>query len=351
MDVERRRVLEAAAYSVAALALPAESWWQQMASHRRPASGRGLAAAGLSDVEAVRDMTALFSRVDQRRGGGHARAAVIRYLSVDVATYLRSNFTHENVRRQMFAAASELAYLVGWMAFDDLKHAHAQRYFLVALKLAAEADDPALAGHILRAMAHQAIDLKHHREALDLSAASIRSDRYSQASPREQSLVSVIHARSLAVNGDRAAATAELLRAEDALASAAEVEAEPGRIFFFGEASLSHETACALRDSGDLDGAAQQFKRSIRTRKATKFARTHAVTPGYMGAVQMRRGEVEQACQSWAAALDAMDGVRSGRTRQVVVGVRQDLAPLQRRAGPEITELLRRTNTHLAAAT
>lgn len=237
------------------------------------------------------------------------------------------------------------------MAFDDLKHAYAQRYFSVALKLAAEANDPPLASHILRAMAHQAIDLKHHREALDLSAASICRDRYSRASARERALVSVIHARSLAVNGNRAASAAELLRAEDALASADDPETEPGRVFFFGEASLAHETACALRDSGDLDAAAQQFERSIKTRKATKFARTHAVTLGYMGAVQIRRGELEHACKSWTAALVAMEGVRSGRTRQVVIGMRQDLAPLQRRGGPEVTQLLRRANTHLAAST
>ncbi|MEV7354638.1 hypothetical protein [Kitasatospora sp. NPDC091276] len=39
-----------------------------------------------------------------------------------------------------------------------------QHYYTVAVKLAAEADDPAMAGHVLRAMAHQAVDLRkpHH---------------------------------------------------------------------------------------------------------------------------------------------------------------------------------------------
>ncbi|MGW4770537.1 hypothetical protein ACWEO2_21145 [Nocardia sp. NPDC004278] len=43
----------------------------------------------------------------------------------------------------------------------------------------------------------------------------------------------------------------------------------PARVFFFSEASLAHETACALRDSGDMAVAAEQFQLSARKRKAT----------------------------------------------------------------------------------
>lgn len=61
----------------------------------------------------------------------------------------------------MFTAASELACLSGWMAFENADHADAQEVFTAAVKLAAEADDPPMAGHVLRAMAHQAVDLGH----------------------------------------------------------------------------------------------------------------------------------------------------------------------------------------------
>jgi hypothetical protein len=68
---------------------------------------------------------------------------------------------------------------------------------------------------------------------------------------------------------------------------------EPSRVFFFGEASLAHETACMLRDTGDLSGALTAFRRSVHTRKATTFTRTHAVTLGYLGDVHARRGEID----------------------------------------------------------
>jgi len=61
VQVERRHILEAAAYSVAALALPGSSWWERMSS-RRGGRDKGIRAVGRGDLAAVREMTAMFSR-------------------------------------------------------------------------------------------------------------------------------------------------------------------------------------------------------------------------------------------------------------------------------------------------
>jgi hypothetical protein len=347
VELERRRVLEAAVYSVAALALPDAGWWRTMTEQGDKRSLPGTRRVRRSDVDAVRDMTSMFSRVDQRRGGGHARTAVAQYLTADVARYLRGSFTDDQIRRDMFSTAGELAYLAGWMAFDNSEHATAQRYFISAVKLAAEADDPPLAGHILRAMSHQAIDLGHSNEAVKLAEASIADRRYALASPRERALLGVVRARSLALTGDSKSSAAALLHAEDDLRRAEAGDGEPHRVFFFGEASLAHETACALRDSGDMAAASREFRRSVRTRKAITFTRTHAVTLGYLGAVQMQEGNIEQACTTWSTALDAMDGVRSGRTRQVTTEMRALLAPFKRRGISAVTELDARAAAYL----
>nr|WP_198663983.1 hypothetical protein [Jiangella endophytica] len=63
------------------------------------------------------------------------------------------------MRRTVFSAAGELAYLAGRMAFDSGEHEAAWRDFRTAVHLADEAGDAPLAGHVLRAMAHQAVDL------------------------------------------------------------------------------------------------------------------------------------------------------------------------------------------------
>jgi tetratricopeptide (TPR) repeat protein len=346
VDAERRRVLSCAAYSVATLT-PPSAWWDHFVSRRTsPVGGGGV--AGWGDLEAVREMVAAFSRVDQRRGGGHGRTALVQYLTSDVAAYLHGRFTDTNLRDAMFSTAGELAYLCGWMAFDNAEHALAQRYFTLALKLAAEAGDPPLAGHILRAMAHQAVDLGHPRQALGVATASTEGDPYTQACPRERALFGVVHARALAAAGDRQAATRALLRAEDDLAAAAPGDEEPGRVFFFGEASLAHETACALRDSGDLTGSIQEFQRSVRTRKAATFTRTHAVTLGYLGAVHARQGAIDEACNAWSQALETMEGVRSGRARQTVLDMRSVLSSFRGRGIRAVTDVDTRASRYLA---
>jgi DNA-binding XRE family transcriptional regulator len=347
VDMERRRVLAAATYSVAALAVPDEPWWTQMAARGTARATAKAREVGRGDLEGVREMASIFSRVDQRRGGGHARTALVQYLTSDVATYLRESYIDERVRKDMFSVASELAYLSGWMAFDNAEHSIAQHYFSVAVKLAAEADDPPMAGHVLRAMAHQAVDLGHFRRGLELAGASMDGKRYRMASPRERALFGVVYARALGAAGRKSAAAEALITAEDDLASATTSDDEPSRVFFFGEASLAHETACTLRDTGDLSGAVTQFRRSVRTRKATTFTRTHAVTLGYLGAVHLRRGEIDQACSTWSTALDAMDGIHSARARQTVVDMRAALSAFRRSGVPATVELDARACAYL----
>lgn len=347
MDAERRRLLGGVAYSFAALALPA-GWWERLASHGHARSRIGSGMAGWGDLEAVHDMMAAFRRIDQRRGGGHGRTALARYLTADVTRYLRGGFTDARLRAAMFSAAGELAYLCGWMAFDNAEQALAQRYFTIALKLAAEADDPPLAGHVLRAMAHQAIDLGHPRQAVKLAAASTDGRPYATACPRERALFGGVHARALAASGDRQAAVRALLRAEADLAAASAGDEEPGRAFFFNEASLASETACALRDISDLDGSVREFRRSVRMRDTAAFTRTHAMTLSYLGAVYVRQGAIDEACAAWSQALQMMDGLRSGRARQAVLDMRSALSSVQGRRIRAAADLDHRAARYLA---
>jgi hypothetical protein len=331
-------LLSRSAYSLAALALPAPVRPDHAARPAVP-GGKGARTAGAAEVEAVRDMVRFFSQIDQKRGGGHGRTAVVAYLRTEALAYLNGSFADDHVRRAMFSAAGELAYLAAWMAFDNDEHAVAQPYFTTAVKLAVEADDAPLAGHILRAMAHQALELGHGPEAARIAAASVEGDRYRLASPRERALLGVVHARALAHTGNHRGSATALLRAEDDLASAGPDREEPGRTFFFGEASLAHETARTLQASGDTAGALREFRRSVRTCNAASFSHTHAVTLGYLGSVQATTGRAEEACATWNRALDAMASVTSGRTRQTVVNMRRALTPFRRRGIDAVAEL------------
>ncbi|MBF6357404.1 helix-turn-helix domain-containing protein [Nocardia higoensis] len=325
-DVERRSFLRVG-YSTALSSSVLLPGWLDPAVATPARKAIGIRHVGEADVAAVRDVMLVFSQMDQRLGGGHGRTAVVQYLTNEVTGYLNGAYASDQVRRDMFSAAAELTYLAGWMAFDNDEHPAAQRYFTTSTKLAAEADDAPLTGHILRAMAHQAIDLGHPLEGLQLAEASVAGARYRTACPRERALLKVVHAKALSAAGRPAESARALLQAEKDLADASTRDREPTRVFFFSEASLAHETACALRDAGDLSGAAEQFERSVRKRQATAFTRTHAVTLGYLGTVQARAGSIEQACATWSSALAAMSGVQSGRTRNIARDIRATVAP------------------------
>lgn len=350
VDGQRRRFVGAAAFSLAGLALPPERWWADLAQRGANRTRPGTRTTGRSDLEMVRETAQVFSSLDQRRGGGHARAAVATYLHTEVAPcWPAISLTTVSGEQCSPQPASWPISRVGWLSTPP-DHTNAQAHFTVSLKLAAEADDPPLAGHVIRAMAHQAIDLGHLQQGLRLAEASLEGPRYGLASPRERALLGVVYARGLASTGHKQAAAAALLRAEDDLAAASLGDDEPARVFFFGEASLAHETACALRDTSDLVGAVREFRRSVRTRKAATFTRTHAVTLGYLGDAQARHGDIDEACATWSRALDAMEGVHSARARQTVVEMRRALSPFRRRNNATTTEIDSRAAAYLAAA-
>ncbi|WP_433855232.1 Tat pathway signal protein [Streptomyces kronopolitis] len=339
MDIARRQVLAQSAYSVAGLALPTESWWQEATERARTRKPLSKHTVTPEDVTSVREMTAFLSQRDQQRGGrGVGRAALVAYLRTDVAELLGGRFPSDVLRRDMTSAAAELAYLAGWTSFDAGEHPIALRWLTLATQLAEEVGDAALAGHVLRAMAHQAVDLHQPAEAVRLAEESLSSRRYAEACWREKALLGVVHARGLAAAGYKKQAAQALNRSEADLARAREDGDEPGRVWFFGEASLAHETAAALRDMGDLKGAEREFKRSVRTRQKP-FKRTHCVTLGYLGEVQVRQGQLDAACATWHQALDTMTGVQSGRARETVVQMRRALSPVLRRGGGPAADL------------
>lgn len=348
LDMHRRKLLATTAYSAAGLALPSAAWWAAAPAEAssRPATSSRRVTQG--DIDDVRGLTAFYSARDQQRGGASGRSALAGHLRDEAVPLLGSTFRTEQHRRDTYSAVAEMTYLAGWMAFDASEHRTAQRYLTLAARLAAEAADGPLGGHILRALAHQAVDLGHPRRALDLADASMSRTHYAQASSREKALLAIVHARALAADGDRRGTLAAISRAESDLARA-DTETAPDRVGFFQEASLAHETACALRDLGDSKDAEAHFKHSVATRRWQQYARTHSVTLGYLGAVQVRQGHLDEACATWEQALAAMSGIQSGRARDIIVRMQSDLSPVRRRGGRRVAELDRRATEMLRA--
>ena len=72
---------------------------------------------GLGDVERFRVTVEAFGQLDDRFGGGHARPALIQYLSSDGDRLLRGRYTGA-VGSALFSAVAEATLLAAWMSYE-----------------------------------------------------------------------------------------------------------------------------------------------------------------------------------------------------------------------------------------
>ena len=161
---------------------------------------------GLGDVERFRVTVEAFAQLDDRFGGGHARPALIQYLSSDGDRLLRGRYTAA-VGSALFSSVAEATLLAAWMSYDTVpRSALAQRYFIQALALAQAAGDRLLGASILDAMSHQATYTGRFGEAANLARAA-RTGTTGIATATLTAHFHTMEARALARLGDARDAT------------------------------------------------------------------------------------------------------------------------------------------------
>ncbi|MBQ0983477.1 hypothetical protein KBZ10_02795 [Streptomyces sp. F63] len=336
-DVDRRRFLSTTAYSVSALALPLSPGTAEAAQRARRADAGG--RIGAAEIATVREVTKVFTRADERLGGDTGRSAVVEYLATDVAAYCRGTFADDGVRRGMFGAAAELAYLAGWKAHDAGRAGLAQRYYLHSFQLAEEADPRAHAGYVLRILAHQAFDNGHNTHCVDLADAALNRVRR-RVDKETESLFWLTLARAHAAEGNRAGALSAITTAER-LMDTAKTDQPPGWASLGGppEARLANQTAKALTALRDVKAAEEQYRRSARCWNPATHPRIHALTLADLGHAQLWQGRMDSACGTWTTALRGLRGVNSARAREAVADMRRSLTVFRNRGSAEATRL------------
>lgn len=341
-DVDRRTMITSTAYSIGALLLPLHQLEEHAARTRRAALLPS--AVGAAEIDAVRTMTKAFTAADEKLGGAHARTAVGEYLATDVVTYLSGKFKSDYSRKAMFGAASSVAYLAGWKAHDLGMAGLAQQYYLRSFQLAAESDPYAHAGYTLRILAHQAMDLGRHEHCLDLADEALARTK-GRVGAGVESLFWLTTARANAAAGNPRQARDALRQAEKRI-NRARADRGPSWAALGGPAAarLAHQSGKTLQAIGDLAEAEEQHRRAARYWSPVTHPRVYALTLADLAETQCRRGHVEAACATWTKALANMTGIRSARTRDAVLSLRQHLAPYKRRG----LDAARRLDAHAA---
>lgn len=332
-DINRRKFLTNAAYSVAAAALPL-GLGEATEAQARAAAVRGK-RVGPADIAAVRSMLASFSAIDERQGGQHGRTAVVQYLRSDVTDIARSTFSRESDRVDALTAAAAVTYLAGWKAYDASEHGLSQRYYLQGLQLTREADNPLQTAWFLRIMAHNGMDIQRPEHTLDLAKSALSLVK-GRVSPGLLSIYVICHARALAVAGRSREAVAEVRRAQDlALRGEAQGDELPYWVAMSGapRAAVSTHTAKTFRALRDHANAEKSYAASARGygKPEEGKSRITALSLSWQGEEQAAQGHLEQACATWGRALGFFDGVYSDRAVKQVAKIRRQLAVFEGR--------------------
>ncbi|MFJ8158741.1 tetratricopeptide repeat protein [Streptomyces sp. NPDC094468] len=306
--MDRRKFLTASSgYALAALGLPDPD----SVTRRVNSTPAHAVHVGRGEVAAIKTMVKSLGDSAAELGGGHARHLAVSYLTEDVAPWLNGTYT-QATGRELFAAASQLAHLAGWMAQDEGDSPElqglAQHYYAHAYRLAAEAGDRELAATALRGLAVQCIDLGYRAEAVQLSEVCVTYGR-NLDNPRAVAYYNATLANAAAQDNDRRLASQHLALAETAIG-----RPQPGPTdswaAHYSPGRWAHETGMILNRLGDLTGAEEHLLLALDFHGLDR-RRTRAIVTADLAGVRLRQGNTDDALAVWAEFLDCAEGVRS----------------------------------------
>ncbi|MFB8241025.1 hypothetical protein ACFC58_31255 [Kitasatospora purpeofusca] len=340
MDPSRRGVLKASLYS-AALGVPAFADLADRLNGASDVAGRTV-RVGAGEVATVERMTVHIADILDELGAGHARPMAAAFLTNTVGTYLRADATPQ-VRASMLSAASDLVYLIGWMAMYEIEHGLGQSYYHRALDLAAAAGDHVTYCRTLRGMALQAANLKYGQRALNLADAA--AEAAPASGPRLRAFLAGQQAHGAALVGDRRLAFARLRETEQALAKA---DGRNDHVGGYDAAAYHFHVSSVLYALGDVPESITAMQQSQRLRPPTeKQGRAHA--NGVMAQRQTEVGHIEQAATTWHHFLDDYEKLSSARADDHFRTMLASTSPYDR--NPRIRDLRDRAHTLVATKT
>jgi hypothetical protein len=140
-------------------------------------------------------------------------------------------------------AVARLGRLAGFMSVDARDQATARHCFLVALQIAADAEDWPSRLNVLSGMARQAVHLGDGTAALKICALARAGE--TATSPTTRAMVRVLEARAHGVLGQAGEAVTAVRQAEE-LFTHRQPEDDPPWLWFYDEAQLMGDTGHAL---------------------------------------------------------------------------------------------------------
>jgi hypothetical protein len=270
---------------------------------------QGACRAGMRDVMAIRTATAMFTGLDFLYGGGHGHTTLRHYFRHEVLPLLRASYS-EKVGTALFAAAAEIAAVLGWTAYDIGDHALAHRYFVSGLRLTQVIDDRLMGSTILATMSHQANYLGQTARAAQLARAALEGGR-GQATPRANAIFTAHEARALSSAQDVAGASRAMNEAERFFEKAASAE-DPDYLAYVDEAEIIGEISHCFRDL-KRPIESMRFAEQAVAQTGPQYARTLGFCRMVLTQSQFLNGDLENAVATATLAVDEGESLQSAR--------------------------------------
>ncbi len=306
-DLEQRRPLITSQFDLVAYSSAALRWLVAPRTAMTPS--RGTRGIGMAEVQEIREAIDAFRVLDNRLGGGRIRPTVVEYLHSDIAPLLRDCRCTEDVRRELFSAAAELAQLCGWQAHDLELHGLAQRYLVQALTMARFAQDEGLGGEILAAMSQQAVYVAQPDQAIDMAQAAQAAGRRAGLAMLETESI-VMEAHGHALRQDAGSCSRALSRAETAFRRAADDDL-PTWLTYFDEAYFAAKIAHCFRALGQGSETEKYALRSLDMN--LRYVRGRAFNMALLAIGYALQGELDEACTHGRDAVGLAAGLDSAR--------------------------------------
>lgn len=341
--LDRRQISKALAGVVAGLALlePLERWLStQTDCTTMDHLGIG---SGYQEIEQLENTARVFREWDDQFGGGLRRKAVVGQLS-EVNEMLRD--THPpQIKRRLLRVLALLAETTATMSWDSGEQETAQKYYMLAIRAANAADDPALCANAIAGMARQLMSLDHYgmafqradsarERAVDaLELIRLAQDRFAdRVTPTVRAMLHTREAWAYGKLGRLSAFRRSCDKADSAFADCDPSE-DPYWINYFDAAELRGTLGGRLLEIARHEPlfageAAESISNAISLRQSNRL-RSSALDQLGIAEARMIDGELEEACRLGQAALDTVEKTGSDRVRKKLLRVYNQTEQLQ----------------------
>ncbi|WP_049714211.1 helix-turn-helix domain-containing protein [Streptomyces caatingaensis] len=300
----------------------------------RAQDGRPIPDSLLAHLQGTTDHLRL---MDAAAGSGTLADLGSAHLEL-VLRILKQGTHTEAAGHRLAGIAADTATQTGWFAFDAGQHAHAQRYFLAALRAAHASGDVRLGAGALSYIAIHSYSTGYPRDAV-VAAQAAREKIKTLHAPALEAMLLTRQARGHAVLGEGKAALRALGLAGE-LCAQGRSENDPHWLYWINEGEIHGQAGSCYLELGDPGQAIGSFTQAHDALTPSDL-RTRALFLSRAATAQIRAGELEAGCATAHEAVALGEHLQSARLHEHLRTVIEELTPVSHT--PYARDLLERT--------